>query len=73
MVSVIRKVWICRLVIDEGVCDMLEVSCALKEGDEDDVPSLVIQLGKYRTIFEKRMLVNKDAKTSVMDKPQTKW
>ena len=34
------------LAIDEGVCDMLDVTCTLEEKDGDDVPILVIQLGE---------------------------
>ena len=33
-------------MIDEGVCDILDVFCPLKELDGDEFPCLVIQLGE---------------------------
>ena len=32
------------LVIDEGVCNMLDVSCSVQKCDGENVPRLVIQL-----------------------------
>ena len=45
---------LCSLAIDEGACVVLEMLYSLKEGDEDDFPSLVIQLieGGFVANFE---------------------